>query len=183
MQKQTFGATVSAADAELESMVSRIANKDRDALAEFYEATKSSVYGFAFSLLKRRSDAEDVSQDVYLHVWRNADKYKAEGRPMAWLIVITRNLALDKLRSAGRLVSFDSRREAAAESGSNEDRLTLRSLLEKLSDEERQIVVMHAVTGLRHREIAEILKKPLSTVLSKYSRAIKKLRIAWKEEN
>ena len=62
-----------------------------------------------------------------------------------------------------------------------EDRLTLESLLTVLSDQERQIVVLHALTGLKHRETAALLELPLPTVLSKYSRALNKLRAALKE--
>ena len=64
---------------------------------------------------------------------------------------------------------------------SREDRLTLQALLEQLEDQEREIVTLHALTGLKHREIAALLEIPLATVLSKYSRALKKLKNAWKE--
>ena len=63
----------------------------------------------------------------------------------------------------------------------HEDRMMLEAVLSALSDEERQIVTLHALTGLRHREIAALLGLPLPTVLSKYSRALKKLQLAWKE--
>ena len=63
----------------------------------------------------------------------------------------------------------------------HEDRMMLEAVLSALSDEERQIVTLYALTGLRHREIAALLGLPLPTVLSKYSRALKKLQLAWKE--
>ena len=59
---------------------------------------------------------------------------------------------------------------------SAEDKLVLTECLKNLSDEERQIVMLHAVSGFKHREIARLLEMPLSTVLSKYNRAMKKLR-------
>ena len=62
-----------------------------------------------------------------------------------------------------------------------EDRLVLESLLSLLGEQERQIVTLHALTGLKHREIAQLLGLPLSTVLSKYHRGMKKLQNAWKE--
>ena len=62
-----------------------------------------------------------------------------------------------------------------------EDRMVLGALLGILSDEERQIVVLHAMTGFKHREIAQLLDLRLPTVLSKYNRAVKKLRGALKE--
>lgn len=59
--------------------------------------------------------------------------------------------------------------------------MMLEALLSVLEDQEREIVTLHALTGLKHREIAALLGLPLPTVLSKYSRALKKLRLAWKE--
>ena len=64
----------------------------------------------------------------------------------------------------------------------HEDRMMLAALLRLLTEEERQIVVLHAVSGMKHREIAALLKMNLSTVLSKYNRALKKLREAAKGE-
>lgn len=61
---------------------------------------------------------------------------------------------------------------------SAENRMLLTALLEQLSDQEREIVVLHAQTGMKHREIAQILDLPLATVLSKYRRAIIKLQQA-----
>ena len=58
----------------------------------------------------------------------------------------------------------------------SEDKIVIRKCIETLGDSEREIVILHAVSGFKHREIAEILGLPLSTVLSKYNRAIKKLR-------
>ena len=61
---------------------------------------------------------------------------------------------------------------------SSENRIVLKECMQLLNDEERKIVVLHAVTGFKHREIAKLLELPLSTVLSKYNRAIKKLKTA-----
>ena len=66
---------------------------------------------------------------------------------------------------------------------SQEDRLMLRMVLQVLSEEELQIVMLHAVAGCKHREIAQLLELPLPTVLSKYHRALKKLRKQWEEGN
>ena len=58
----------------------------------------------------------------------------------------------------------------------------LQKLLEKLNEEEREVISLHVVTGLKHREIAKLLNKPLSTILSKYNRAIKKLQEIARED-
>ena len=174
-------------DAALDRCIAGIAGGDQDALAEFYGRTRPAVYGFALSILKNAHDAEDVLHDAYLQVWQAAGQYRTQGKPRAWLMTIVRNLALSHLRQQGRtepLAQEDWQdRLADNPAVTQEDRMTLTALLEALGDQERQIVTLHALAGLKHREIAAMLSLPLPTVLSKYSRALKKLQLAWKEAN
>lgn len=170
-------------DDALERSIARIAAGEREALAQLYQHSRTAVYGFALSIMKQRADAEDVLQDTYLQVWQGAEGYRAQGRPMAWLMTIVRNLALDRLRERLRTAELPPEDWQLTDDPAltQEDRLTLEALLGQLSDEERQIVTLHAIAGLKHREIAALLKLPLSTVLSKYNRSMKKLQLAWKE--
>lgn len=102
---------------------------------------------------------------------------------MAWLMTVTRNLALDRLRERSRTAQLPPEDWQGADDPAltQEDRLTLEALLGLLSDEDRQIVTLHAVAGLKHREISSLMGIPLSTVLSRYNRSMKKLKLAWKE--
>lgn len=172
-------------DGVVENCIARIAVGDQDALALLYEHTHAAVYGFALSILKNRHDAEDVLQDAYLQIWTAAGSYASAGKPLAWIFTITRNLALMRIREQSRTVAVapeDWQSLFADEPAVNhEDRLLLASLLDVLTDEERQIVILHSMTGLKHREIAGLLDLRLGTVLSKYNRALKKLRNALKE--
>lgn len=174
-------------DAVLDQCIARIAGGDQEALADLYSRTRPAVYGFALSILKNPHDAEDVLHDAYLQVWQSAGQYRTQGKPRAWIMTIVRNLSLSRLRQQGRiepLVQEDWQdRLAEIPAVTQEDRLTLQALLEALGDQERQIVVLHALSGLKHREIAAMLSLPLPTVLSKYNRALKKLQLAWKEAN
>ena len=169
----------------LDNCITRIAQGDRDALAALYERTRPAVYGFALSILKNVHDAEDVLQDTYLQVWLAAGSYRSRGKAMAWLMTIVRNLSLDRIRQRQRTEPLDwdgwQERFAGFPAVTAEDRMALTALLTALGDQEREIVTLHALTGLKHREIAALLDLPLATVLSKYSRAMKKLRLAWKE--
>ena len=166
--------------AELDRSLMGIANRDPDALEELYHGTSAAVYSFALSILKNTHDAEDVLQDCYLKIYDGASSYRSSGKPMAWILTITKNLCYQKLRE--RQKTADIPQEdwepwlQANEGLSHEDKVMIQQCMDILSDEERQIVVLHAVAGFRHREIAELLSLPLSTVLSKYHRAIKKLR-------
>ena len=164
----------------LEQCLTGIAQNDSESLAALYHGTSNAVYGYAFSILKNAHDAQDILHDCYLRIHAAAASYHPDGKPMAWILTITRNLCYMRLRQ-GRKTTYLSDDEWNALPGehlTSDDRLVLGSCLQQLSDEERQIVMLHAVAGLRHREIARHLDLSLSTVLSKYHRAIKKIRNA-----
>lgn len=97
---------------------------------------------------------------------------------MAWMLTITRNLARMALRGAGRQQTLTEEEWAALPGGGEpgEDALVLREALQSLDEEERQVILLHAVSGLKHREIAALMERPLSTILSKYQRGLKKLK-------
>lgn len=172
--------------AHLEYLIAQMAKEDVTALEEFYEQTKTSVYGFSLSILKNSFLAEDVMQDTFLKVYHNADAYKPMGKPMAWVLTIVRNLSLMKIRSNKSSdyipiedisISDDNDDIQAAT-----DREILYTAFQVLNEEEREIVVLHAVSGLKHREIADVMQIPISTVLSKYRRALTKLKKSIQEE-
>lgn len=164
----------------LDALLEKTAYGDMDALAELYHETSSAVYGFALSILKNSHDAEDVLHDCYVVIANSADRYRAHGKPLAWILTIARNLCMEKFRERKKtavLPEEDWESRIAADPGLTlEDRSVLRECLTILSPEERQIVALHAIGGFLHREIAAIMDMPLATVLSKYSRALKKLR-------
>ena len=99
---------------------------------------------------------------------------------LAWIFTIVRNRCLQKLRERTRTADIPSEDWEpylqSRESITPEDRLLIGICMERLNQQERQIVVLHAVSGFRHREIAQLLQLPLPTVLSKYHRALKKLK-------
>ncbi len=161
---------------QLDSLLHDVASGSTDALSKLYMHTKVSVYAFALSLLKNPQDAEDVLQDTYIHIWNGAGGYQSHGKPMAWILTVAKNLCRKRLQTNSRTVSIGEFWESLPAHMSPDDRLTLDYCLKQLAEEERQIVVLHAVSGIKHREIASLLELPLSTVLSKYHRAIKKMR-------
>ena len=165
---------------ELARLLAGVAAGEREALAALYRRTKAAVYGMALSYLHNAHDAQDLTQDVFVRVWDCAAQYRPTGSPLGWLLAVCRNLCLMRLRGAGRHAQLgDAEWDAipAAEVGLTADEsILLQQALAGLADEERRVVLLHAVTGLRHREIAALLELPLATVLSKYHRALKKMR-------
>ena len=169
------------------SLLQEIAGGSQDALSRLYEQAAAAVYGFALSILKNPHSAEDVMQETFLQVFSSASSYQGEGKPMAWILTIARNLSLMKLREQKKFAQTPLEEMWDLQSEDKglkikEDKLLLDGVLQILTEEERQILMLHATSGLKHREIAEMLKLPLPTVLSKYRRALLKLQKRLKED-
>ena len=166
---------------ELQQQLLRIAGGEREALAELYQHTRLAVYGLALSYLKNVQDAQDLTQDVYVQVWNCAEQYCPSGSPIGWLLTVCRNLCLMHLRREKKNAALSEEEWNAIpvqECGLDADeRALLQHALAVIGEEERRIVMLHAVTGMKHREIAAVLEMSLATVLSKYHRALKKMRI------
>ena len=163
-----------------ERLFQRIGQDDMAAFEELYILTEKTIYAYALSIVRHHEDALDIVSDTFLKIRSAAHLYKPMGKPLAWMFTITRNLAMDRLRHNARYHDGDfSELEFQDEFSFVEntgDRMVLETVLTRLTEEERRIVMLHAVSGLKHREIASSLNIPLSTVLSKYKRSLKKLR-------
>ena len=163
----------------LEKYIKDISFGNKDSLSDLYNVTKTSVYGFALSILKDLHEAEDVFQEVYIKIYENASFYQANGKPLAWILTITKNLALMRLRKKRNHMDLAELNEILADNkgvNDTETQMLISTVFEYISDEERNILILHSVSGFKHREIAKMLGIPLATVLSKYNRAIKKIK-------
>lgn len=168
---------------DLEELLRQIALGSQQAFEELYRATDSAIYGYALSLMRNHHEAQDIMMDTYLKIRCAAHLYMPMGKPMAWILTITKNIARTKLRSAGRQIPLDDLEETTPSfDRDSEEAVALEQAMKVLGDQERQILILHAVTGLKHREIAEMLGMPLATVLSKYARSLKKLKKALEED-
>ncbi len=165
----------------LDSLLKRVAAGEQEALSDLYSRTRVAVYGFSLSYLKNGHDAEDITQDTFVQIWNHSSHYVSQGKPMAWILTIARNLSLEKLRKQSRIQGLsDNQWESFSIENpafTTEDRVVLHAAFYSLSEEEQRVLLLHAVAGLKHREIAQILDLALPTVLSKYHRALKKLRL------
>ncbi|SDB35777.1 RNA polymerase sigma factor [Eubacterium oxidoreducens] len=159
----------------------QIAMGDKAAFETLYNLTYKALFAVILSWTKNQENAKDILQETYIKIYKSSHLYKEQGNPMAWMITISRNLFLMKVRSeqtnpvdgAYELQDYDI---CVNQISDADNRILIEQLFEHLSDEERTIIVMHLITGLKHREIAAQLHIPVGTVLSKYNRAIKKLK-------
>ena len=174
-------------DIYLDECIAKIANKSADALSDLYGTTSTAVFGYALSILKNRQDAEDVLHDCFVQIYQSAAQYRSSGKPMAWILTITRNLCMQKFRRDSKVIDLPSDDWEfyleSKEGMSVEEKLLVKKCMSSLPTEDLQIIILHAVAGYKMKEIAEMLGIPLSTVLSKHSRSIKKLKQSLEEES
>ena len=166
-----------------EELLRRVSLGDREAFLILYQNTDRTVYSFILSIMKNPQDAEEVMQETYMKIWTSASSYQSQGKPLAWIFTIARNLCYMKFRDQKHRADIGLEELTGEETLENlADAMALRAALELLKEDERQIVLLHASAGLKHREIAASLGMPLATVLSKYNRSIKKLKQNLREE-
>jgi len=167
-----------------------VRRRDREALSVFFDRYARRVYDVAYRMLGERAAAEDVTQEVFLRVWRAADKLDPDRVPDPWVLRIARNVCRDVWRSKHHQVMVRSRRAEDADdvgalpspapdperaTSEAERRRAVQSAILALPPGFREVVVLHDYRGLSHPEIAEILGTSHAAVRKRYSRALAKL--------
>lgn len=164
-----------------DALICAVARGDMTALEQLYNELAPGVYAFARSILKNDGAAQDVMQDTFVRVYNSAANFKPQGYGRAWIMQIARNLAINVLTSRrstepeeliAEQPSADSTEETA------EARVMIARALDMLNDDEREVIMLHAVSGLKLERIAEILEQPLGTVKWRNAQAMKKIRAA-----
>jgi len=153
----------------------QIAAGDTNALTALYREYRNDVYRLAYVMTKQRADAEDITQEVFLTAVEKAHTYRVNISEKAWLLKITRNKAINYMKSKSRLIPLSETIEDHNAVGAKQD-IEFLDVLNCLNSTNRQIVLLHIVYGLSHKEVSSILKMSHSTVRKQYSRALKTLK-------
>ena len=168
-------------------LIERIASRDRQAFSDLYDRFSPLVYSLGLRMLKVREDADDLVQEVFIQLWRQAANYNQDrGSPEAWIVNITRTRAIDKLRANRRIeknlvpAEDPARSESAANvesaAAESEARLTMNTALAALPEPQRRVLELAYFDGLTQTEIAARLAGPLGTVKTRVRSGIQKLR-------
>lgn len=168
----------------LKRYIDALKNKDQQAFEAVYHETKHAVYAMALGIVKDRSLAEDVMQESYMKMVENIYSYNKRYKFINWLLTITKNTALDTLRKRNRETSVDVAKSDdlfPAVRASEDKRLEAEHYLSLLSDDEQKIVLLKTVANMTHKEIAELLDRPVGSVTWKYSEALKKMQRAGRD--
>ena len=166
------------------ALLDRIVARDEQAVAELYDRHHRLLFGLILRILRDRSEAEEVLQEVFVLVWTRAETYNvALGSPAAWLVRIARNRGIDRLRAnnvrvraveaAPLPVAADSPETRAALS---EQQRAVARALESLPPEQRVLIEQAYFLSLTQSELAERFKLPLGTVKTRIRTGMMALR-------
>jgi RNA polymerase sigma-70 factor (ECF subfamily) len=165
------------------SLLERIVARDAEAVGELYDRHSSLLYGLILRILRNASEAEEVLQDVFLQMWKRAETFDGtRGTPVAWLVRIARNRAIDRLRAnTVNMRTLEAPPPPPSESPEaraalSEEHRALGRALDVLSAEERQLLEHAYFLGLTQSELAERFGLPLGTVKTRIRTALMTLR-------
>jgi RNA polymerase sigma-70 factor (ECF subfamily) len=160
------------------ALVPRLLKKDVSAFEQLYDRHSRLVYGLLLRILQQAGTAEEVAQDVFLQLWRNAGQYdESRGPFLPWLLTLARNRALDTLRlkserqrrredQTEEMPSVAAIPEFEKELDQKSRAKRVRALLASLNPQQKKAIELAYFEGLTHTEIATALKEPLGTVKS-----------------
>jgi RNA polymerase sigma-70 factor, ECF subfamily len=174
-------------DSENIGLLSRIAQADEKAFAEFYDRFSRGLFSVVFKILNDEREAEDVLQEGFTQIWKKASTFDGtRSSAFTWAVMIMRNKAIDRIRSRqrqARLIEaatqeFSHGTDATADDGvfHNEQRGIVREALAKIPEDQRQAIDLAFFSGLTQQQISEKLGEPLGTVKARIRRGLLKLR-------
>ncbi len=168
------------------ALLRAIVDRDKAAFHQFYERHSGVLFSLALKILSDRSDAEDVLQDTFIQVWKIARSFdESRGKPLAWLIMLTRSRSIDRLRSRQTRVRVvdsvrpqdsDTLRSPAQQVAASETHRAIRQALAALPFEQRTPIELAYFGGLTQTEIARKLGEPLGTVKTRIRTGMIRLR-------
>ena len=172
---------------EIEALIARVAMGDRGAFRQLYDRTSAKLFGVALRVLRQEALAEEVLQEVFLKIWDRAGQYRANGySPMTWLITVTRNAAIDRLRKARAAgeASPVSDAEFMADPGPGPEAATLMRdearvldlCLRELAPDRAAMVRAAYLDGMSYADIARVSETKLNTVRTWLRRSLMQLR-------
>ncbi|GGQ86146.1 RNA polymerase sigma factor SigK [Streptomyces asoensis] len=173
--------------ARVEDLLARVADGDRDAFTGVYDALAGSVMGLACRILRDVAQAEEVTQEVMIEIWRTADRYRPErGTAKAWVLTVAHRRAVDRVRSARAGAEREQRTgvlaperpfdEVAEIVQDHDEHRRLHRCLTSLSRKERVPLMLAYYQGLTCLEVAEALSTPEGTVKSRMRAGLRRLR-------
>jgi RNA polymerase sigma-70 factor, ECF subfamily len=184
-------ASESSIDQESEiELLRRVGQGDRKSFEDLYDRFSGVLFSTALQILNDHREAEDVVQEVFVQIWDKAKLYDAaRGKPLTWAMTLTRNKAIDRLRSAQRRYRLQDQVEKETKVANQvglkasseeveilEKSRLIRAAVMELSKEQREAIELAFFSGLTQNEIAQELNQPLGTVKARIRRGMLRLK-------
>lgn len=169
---------------QIEVLLAQVALGNRKAFSELYDLTSAKLFGVSLRVLGNQSEAEDVVQEAFIKVWQSAGKYQVNGlSPMTWLITLTRNTAIDRIRQRRQTVDIADQTDIADKQPNPEENALLSAERRRLEgclgtlETDRATAVRGAyVEGYSYDELARRFDVPLNTMRTWLRRSLLSLR-------
>ncbi|MFD2726811.1 RNA polymerase sigma factor [Hyunsoonleella rubra] len=170
---------------DIEALVDKFQKKDVKAFETLYEMYSESMHGVIYNIVRDHTIAEEVMQDVFVKAWNNADSYSSKkGRFFTWLLNISRNAAIDKIRSKAYKTSkqnldvdyFVDIIETNENLDSRTDAIGIKKYVDALAEKCKKIIELLYFRGFTHSEVSETLDMPIGTVKTRNRNCIQQLR-------
>ena len=169
---------------QIEMLIGRVGLNDRDAFSKLYDLTAPKLFGIAIRVLGNQAEAEDVLQDTFIKVWQGASRYAVNGlSPMTWLVAITRNTAIDKLRArrqgddiADHPDLADKRPNPEAAAVLSDERRLIDGCLARLEPDRAAAVRGAYLDGYSYEDLSKRHNVPLNTMRTWLRRSLLSLR-------
>lgn len=170
---------------DLSPLLARVILRDREAFSLLYDQTSAKLFGVSLRILKNRSEAEEVLQEVYVKIWNNAKAFDPEkARPMTWMISIARNHAIDRLRKYRDTTSDDLVLERIEDRGptpeqeamASSERAEIDRCLAELEPPRAEAVRLTYLEGYAYAEVATHFDIPLNTIRTWLRRSLQSLK-------
>jgi len=165
-------------------LLASVARKDQAAFAELYDRFADRMFGLILKLVLQRTEAEDVLQEVFLHIWNRADGYNPSlGSPLVWLMLVTRARAIDYLRrrsaqgaAVGKLRAMTSPISDHGHRNGNGSAGSYGPDLSRLPAEQSEVIYLAYQGGMTCSQIADLRQLPVGTVKTRIRLGMRKLR-------
>ena len=187
----TFCLTLMSKTPPLDSLMTRVAHGDTEAFSDLYDQTSSMIYGLALRVVRSEALAEEVTQEVYLQVWRQASGFDPQrGSVKSWMATMAHRRAVDVVRRSQSARDRELKVPADAPVADvaelailGDERDRVRAALSSLTDLQFQVIEMAYFGGLTYSEVAERLDTPLATVKTRIRDGLTRLRSALGEDD
>jgi len=161
---------------DIHALIAEVANGDMVAFGKLYDSLTERVFNYARTITRSKEMAEDITQDIFIQIYKHAKRIAKASNPVAYIMTATRNRSYNLLKRESRFIDVE---DNAMDFGSTEspyEQFVFKDAFNALPINQRETVYLHLICGYSHKDVAAIQNAPLVTVKWRYGKALSSLR-------